>query len=82
MTDSKRRPSAHLIALGLIASSCAALGIAACGSDEPLQMIEITVPPGTTFDSVLDTLVTRGVVAGGRRFRLYARLIGADRRVR
>ena len=82
MRDLQRRPSARFTALGFIASSCAALGIAACSSDEPPRMIEVTVPAGTTFDSVLDTLVTRGVVAGGRRFRFYARLTGADRRIR
>ena len=82
MRDLQRRPSARLTALAFIASSCAALGVAACSSDQPSRMIEVTVPAGSTFDSVLDTLVTRGVVDGGRRFRFYARLTGADRRIR
>ena len=76
------RSSALPITLGLIAASCAALGIAACGTDEPAQAIQVTVPTGTTFDSVLDTLVDRGVVAARRRFRFYARVTGADRRIR
>ncbi len=76
------RPPALLATLGLIASSVAALGVTACGPDESGQTIEVTVPAGASFDTVLDTLVTRGVLAGRRRFRLYARLTGADRRVR
>jgi UPF0755 protein len=68
--------------LGLIATSCATLGMAACGMDEQVHPIEVTVPAGTTFDSVLDTLVTRGVVDGRRRLRFYARVTGADRRIR
>jgi len=68
--------------LGLIAASCAALGLAACRTEEPAQAIEVTVPTGTTFDSVLDTLVDRRVVAARRRFRFYARVTGADRRIR
>ena len=74
--------SALPTSLGLIAASCAALGMAACGTNEPVHAIEVTVPAGTTFDSVLDTLVTRGVVDGRRRFRFYARVTGADRRIR
>ena len=82
MRDLQRPPPARLTALGFITSSFVALGIAACSADAPSRMIEVTVPAGTSFDSVLDTLVTRGVVAGGRRFRFYARLTGADRRIR
>jgi len=74
--------AALLTKIAVIASGCAVLGMAACGSVDAPQTIEVTVPVGTTFDSVLDTLVTRGVVVGKRRFRLYARVTGADRRVR
>jgi len=81
-TQPRRSRRLTLTAFGFIASSCAVLGIAACGPDEPAQAVRVTVPHGAIFDSVLDTLVTRGVVAGGRRFRLYARLTGADRRIR
>jgi UPF0755 protein len=56
--------------------------MAACGTHEPAQAIEVTVPTGTTFNSVLDTLVDRRVVAARRRFRFYARVTGADRRIR
>ena len=78
----KRRLSALLTTIALIASGCAVLGMAACGSEDASGTIEVTVPAGTTFDSVLDTLVTRGVVVAKRRFRFYARVTGADRRIR
>ena len=76
------RPAALLTKVAVIASGCAVLGMAACGSADAPRTIEVTVPVGTTFDSVLDTLVTRGVVVGKGRFRLYARVTGADRRIR
>ena len=82
MRARRPRSSALFTTLGLIAASCAGLGIAACGADEPAQAIEVTVPTGTTFDSVLETLVDRGVVSARRRFRFYARVTGADRRIR
>ena len=82
MRDLQPRPTGRLTALGLIATGCVILGVASCGTDEPQRTIEVTVPAGSTFDSILDTLVTRGVVNGRRRFRLYARLTGADRQIR
>ncbi len=82
MRDLQPRPTGRLTALGLIATGCVILGVAFCGTDEPQRTIEVTVPAGSTFDSILDTLVTRGVVNGRRRFRLYARLTGADRQIR
>ena len=82
MRARQSRSSALATILGFIVASCAALGIAACGSDEPAQSIQVTVPTGTTFDSVLDTLVDRGVVVARRRLRFYARVTGADRRIR
>ena len=78
----KRRPSAVLTTIALIASCCAVLGMAGCGSENAAGTIDVTVPAGTTFDSVLDTLVTREVVVARRRFRFYARVTGADRRIR
>jgi UPF0755 protein len=56
--------------------------MSACGFDEPPRAVEVTVPAGATFDSVLDTLLERGILEGGRSFRFYARLTGADRRIR
>ncbi len=78
----EQRPATLLTTIAVIASGCAVLGMAACGSADAPRTIEVTVPAGATFDSVLDTLVTRGVVVAKRRFRLYARVTGADRRVR
>ena len=40
------------------------------------------MPPGVPFGTVLDTLVDRGIVSGPLWFRLYARLQGADRKIR
>jgi UPF0755 protein len=78
----ERRPATFLTTIALIASGSLVLGMAACGTADAPRTIEVTVPAGATFDSVLDTLVTRGVVDAKRRFRLYARVTGADRRVR
>lgn len=78
-----RRLFTFLRTIALFASGCAVLGMAACGSEgAPPQTIEVTVPAGATFDAVLDTLVARGLVVARRRFRLYARITGADRRIR
>ena len=82
LRDLQPRKTGRLAALGLIATGCVTLGVACYGTDEPQRTIEVTVPAGSTFDSVLDTLVTRGVVNGRGRFRLYARLTGADRQIR
>ena len=81
-TVRKRRSSALITTVALIASGCAVLAVAACDSPYTPRTIEVTVPSGATFDSVLDTLVIRGVVVAKRRFRFYARLTGADRRIR
>ena len=59
-----------------------ALALAACGSDAPRNPVHVTVPSGATFAVVLDSLVARGVVTGPRRFKLYARMTGADREIR
>ena len=82
MRDLQPRPLGRSAALGLIAAGCVVLAIVAFRPNDPPQDIEVTVPPGATFDSVLDTLVTRGLVNGKRRFRFYARLTGADRRIK
>ncbi len=53
-----------------------------CGAGELGEPVRVTVPPGVSFATVLDTLVERGIVDGPRRFGLYARLKGADRQIR
>ena len=82
MRDRRPRPSVALTALGLVALGCAVLGLSTCGPEETLPPIEVTVPVGATFNSVLDTLISRGILSGGRSFRFYARLTGADRQIR
>lgn len=54
---------------------------AACSGPvgEPLQ---VTVPPGAPFSTVVDSLEARGVVRHATLFGLYARLRGDDRRIR
>lgn len=57
-----------------------ALVVAACGSDGP--PVEVSVPTGSGFAEVVDTLRARGIVGRPGLFTLYARLRGADREVR
>lgn len=57
--------------------------LAGCGSGKgtgPTQMVQ--VPPGASFGQITDSLTARGIVKFGEGFRLYARLRGADARVR
>ena len=78
MRPARLRRSTLLLAQALVAS----LAYVACGSGEPGEPVRVTVPPGVNFETVLDTLVERGIVHAPRRFRLYARLKGADRQIR
>ncbi|MEX2472749.1 MAG: endolytic transglycosylase MltG [Gemmatimonadota bacterium] len=57
-----------------------ALVLAACGSDGP--PVEVSIPSGSGFSEVVDTLSARGIVGRPGLFTLYARLRGADREVR
>lgn len=58
-----------------------ALAVTACdGGGEPTgEPLRITVPAGAGLSAVTDTLVARGVVDSGWRFKLFARRRGADR---
>jgi UPF0755 protein len=44
--------------------------------------IEITIPPGATFQAAVDSLDAHGIVKRPGLFRIYARLKGADRNIR
>jgi peptidoglycan lytic transglycosylase G len=55
-----------------------ALLFTAC-SAPPGSPIELTIPAGATFQTVLDTLQSRGVVTAPGRFKAYVRIRGADR---
>ncbi|HIF05545.1 MAG TPA: endolytic transglycosylase MltG [Gemmatimonadetes bacterium] len=81
---SARRPrrSVVLATLGLLALGSVVLGLSARGSGENGPPVEVTIPPGASFNSVVDTLLKRGILSGGRSFRLVARLTGADRQIR
>jgi UPF0755 protein len=55
-----------------------ALGISACGHRETER---VTLPPGSTFTAVTDSLVAHGVVSSRLLFKLLARVRGVDRSV-
>ncbi len=58
----------------------ALLLVLGCGSNSEPQ--RVTVPPGTSFAAVTDTLVAHGIVGNRFWFKLLARVRGADRSVR
>ena len=71
------------MSLSRLAAACVVtFVIAACGAEAPARSVQVTVPSGAAFGTIVDTLVQRGVVDHPRGFRLYARLVGADRRIR
>ena len=55
--------------------------LSGCGgpTGEPIRF---EVPSGASFSSVVDTLESRGIIASGGRFTMYARLTRADREIR
>ena len=57
-----------------------ALLLLACGTNASPE--RVTVPPGTSFSAVTDTLAAHGVVSNRVWFKLLARVRGADRSVR
>ena len=54
--------------------------VAACGTNPAPE--RVSVPPGTTFSAVTDSLAAHGVVGNRLWFTLLARVRGADRSVR
>lgn len=63
----------------LVAVAC--LGLSACGGPGT-ETATVTIPSGALFPQVVDTLVARGILGGGRGFSVYSRLKGADREIR
>jgi UPF0755 protein len=57
-----------------------ALLLVGCGSNTSAE--RVTVPQGTSFTAVTDSLVAHGVVSSRLWFKLLARVRGADRSVR
>ncbi|HZD05338.1 MAG TPA: endolytic transglycosylase MltG [Longimicrobiales bacterium] len=56
--------------------------IVGCGRAPQGPPVQVTVPRGATFQDVVDTLETQGLVGSATAFSLYARLRGDDRRIR
>ena len=59
------------------------LGLLTAGCSGPSgQPVELTIPVGAPFQTVLDTLESRGIVTARTRFKAYVRLRGADRELK
>jgi UPF0755 protein len=57
--------------------------LAACGSGQGTgERLPVQVPAGASFAQITDSLTARGIIKQPAIFRLYARLKGADARVR
>jgi UPF0755 protein len=62
-----------------------ALALGACGGEAPQaggETVLVTVPPGASFATVTDTLVSRGLVSHPRLFTALARVRKLDRGIR
>jgi len=55
--------------------ACLALALAACGSPDGPR-VTVTIPPGATLETAVDSLAAHGVVTYPAAFRWYARLRG------
>jgi UPF0755 protein len=58
------------------------LSAAACGGSLEGDPVRFTVPPGSGFGAVADTLDARDIIRFPLAFRLYARLRGAERSIK
>ena len=56
-----------------------ALAVVACGPDANRPLERVTIPPGSSFATVRDTLAARQLVARPRWFTMVARVRGLDR---
>jgi len=58
--------------------------LSGCQPPPPIDAppVQITLPAGATFGVIVDTLTTRGLVGEPRIFRIYARMKGADTKIR
>jgi len=66
----------------VIAASLAGLAVSACGEPAPGPPVEVVIPSGATFSEAVDSLGAHGVVTRPTLFSLYARIKGADTRIR
>ena len=60
----------------------ALIGLASCGGAGEGPRLTVQVPPGASFGQITDSLHVRGLVKFKPAFRLYARLTGADARIK
>ena len=54
----------------------------ACGGTPTGPKLPVQVPAGASFSQIADSLAARGIIGNKPLFRLYARVTGADSRVR
>ena len=74
-SHSSRRLAIHaVLLLSLLGASCSG----SAGSDP----VRITIPAGSGFGAVTDTLAAHGLVEWTPLFRIYARMQGAERQVK
>lgn len=57
-------------------------GLIGCSAVGTGDEVELTVPSGASFASVIDTLSTRALIGNETAFRIYSRVNGYDTRVR
>jgi UPF0755 protein len=58
-----------------------ALLLAACGGEPEGAPIRFTVPRSAGLSAAADSMEARGIIASASRFKLFARMRGADRRI-
>ncbi|HET9949710.1 MAG TPA: endolytic transglycosylase MltG, partial [Longimicrobiales bacterium] len=72
------RKRASLVGAGVAVVLVLLLALAS----RPGEPVELTIPRGATLSEVADTLEARGVIRARPLFELYARVRGADRKIR
>jgi UPF0755 protein len=70
------RSRTSLLALLLLA------GIAGCGGEGEGEPMHVRIPPGSSFNQVVDTLEAHGIVRAPALFRVYGRVRGAAPNIR
>lgn len=71
--------SARAIAPGRLIATIGATWLAlllGCASAPSRELIDVTIPPGSSIDAVAESLASSGVIKSAKAFRLYARMEG------
>ena len=68
-----RRRASALVATALLAT------VAACGGSSGEGKVRVSIPPGSSFATAIDSLARNGVIGSPRLFRFYASARGRDR---